>query len=230
MSSSQSDNMSTPKKTRLSTSVDDDDSYVSSISRSLKKKLLEKDAAAAVIQTEKDAAIETLQLEFSEIKRKLLEIAEPDLNRHLIVKKVPIVCQETTIKQMFSPCGVILSCRMVVDFHFRTFIIIFNERESVTTAINNHKADPYTYNGSKLGLQIREALNDPGFTNQHVDGVTGHRSDRPVVTVSGGGPDVRRSGTFEATASRQMYVSPDGVLPRKMEERGGAGNPAKARK
>jgi hypothetical protein len=71
--------MSTPKKTRLSTSVDDDDSYVSSISRSLKKKLLEKDAAAAVIQTEKDAAIETLQLEFSEIKRKLLEIAEPDL-------------------------------------------------------------------------------------------------------------------------------------------------------
>lgn len=77
---------------------------------------------------------------------------------------------------------------------------------------------------------MREALNDPGFANRQLDGVSGHRSDRPVETVSGGSPDVRGSGTFQAAVSRQMYVSSDGVLPRKMEERGGAGNPGKARK
>ncbi|EFX60809.1 hypothetical protein DAPPUDRAFT_341288 [Daphnia pulex] len=91
--------MSTPKKTRLASSVDDDENFVSSISRSLKKRLSEKDAATSLIQTEKDAAIANLELEFSELKRKLLEKAEPDLNRHLLVKKVPIDCEDTKIKQ-----------------------------------------------------------------------------------------------------------------------------------
>jgi hypothetical protein len=93
--------MSTPKKTHLASSVDDDENFVSSISRSLKKRLLEKDAATSLIQTEKDAAIANLELEFSELKRKLLEKAEPDLNRHLLVKKVPIDCEETKIKVFF---------------------------------------------------------------------------------------------------------------------------------
>ncbi|EFX66871.1 hypothetical protein DAPPUDRAFT_262462 [Daphnia pulex] len=85
-------------------------------------------------------------------------------------------------KEIFAPCGVILSCRMVVNFHFRTFIIIFNEREYVTAAINNHQEKAYKYNGHVLVLELREALVDPGFVNRPVDGVTGHCSDRPVVT------------------------------------------------
>ncbi len=96
MFSSQSD-MSTPKKNRLASSIDDDESFVISISKSLKKRFLEKDAATSLIQTEKDAVIANFELEFSELKRKLLEKAEPDLNRHLLVKKVPIDCEEIKI-------------------------------------------------------------------------------------------------------------------------------------
>ncbi|EFX64129.1 hypothetical protein DAPPUDRAFT_334566 [Daphnia pulex] len=131
--------MSTPKKTRLASSVDDDENFVSSFSRSLKKRLSEKDASLSLIQTEKDAAIANLELEFSELKQKLLEKAEPDQNHHLMVKKVPIDFGETKIKELFAPCRVILSCRMVVNFQFQIFFIIFNERESVTVALNNHK-------------------------------------------------------------------------------------------
>jgi hypothetical protein len=207
--------MSTPKKTRLASSVDDDENFISSISRSLKKRLTENDAATSLIQTEKDAAIANLELEFLELKRKLLEKAGPDLKCHLLVKKVPMDCEETKIKvfsfyylikiltffylfqEIFAPCGVILSCRMVVNFYFRTFIIIFNERESVTAAINNHlsfflfyfflfihlyhlfpfqQEKSYKYNGRVLVLELREALVDPGFANRPVDSVTGHRS------------------------------------------------------
>ncbi|EFX66848.1 hypothetical protein DAPPUDRAFT_262463 [Daphnia pulex] len=57
-------------------------------------------------------------------------------------------------KEIFAPCGVILSCP--------------------------RKA--YKYNGHVLVLELREALVDPGFANRPVDGVTGHCSDRPVVT------------------------------------------------
>jgi hypothetical protein len=33
--------------------------------------------------------------------------------------------------ELFAPCGVILASRMVVDFNYHLFIVIFNERDSV---------------------------------------------------------------------------------------------------
>lgn len=72
MFSSQSD-MSTPKKTRLASSIDDDESFVISISKSLKKRFLEKDAATSLIESKKDAAIADIESEFSELKRQLLK-------------------------------------------------------------------------------------------------------------------------------------------------------------
>ncbi|EFX65062.1 hypothetical protein DAPPUDRAFT_333562 [Daphnia pulex] len=121
--------MSTPKKTRLASSIDDDESFVISISKSLKKRFLEKDAATSLIESKKDAAIADIESEFLELKRQLLK-------RPSKTTTVTFWLRSSRLIKLFAPCGVILSCHMVVNFHFRSFMIIFKEQESVTAALN----------------------------------------------------------------------------------------------